>query len=58
MGLFEKFAGSLGQDRRRKGTKDFAVLDPAIEDVLHIRAARVSQNTAVAQSARTPFGAA
>ena len=52
------FAGGLFEDRRREGAKDFAVLDAAIQNVLHLRAARIGQNAAIAERARAPFGAA
>src|SRR5258708_37136355 len=44
--------------RRRKRGEDFPVLDPAIQNLLHFRTARVGDDAAIAQGARPPFGAA
>src|SRR5258708_12541053 len=44
--------------RRRKRAEDFPVLDPAIQNLLHFRTARVGDDAAIAQGARPPFGAA
>ena len=53
--LLEKFAGGFFGDRGRKGAENLAVLDAAVENVLHFRAARIGQNAAIAQRARAPF---
>ena len=55
MRLLEEFADGFLGDGWREGTKDFAVLDAAIQNVLHLRAARVGQNAAIAERARAPF---
>ncbi len=55
MRLLEEFADGLLGNGWRKGTKDLAVLDAAIQDVLHLRPARVGQNAAIAERARAPF---
>ncbi len=53
--LLEKFADCLFGDGWREGAKDFAVLDAAIQNFLHFRAARIGENAAIAQRARSPF---
>ena len=53
--LFEPFGDMLLEHGRRKGPKRFAPLDLAIQNVLHVRAARIAEDRAVAERARTPF---
>ena len=55
MRLLEKFADGLFGDRWRERAKDLAVLDAPIQNFLHLGAARIGQNAAIAQSARSPF---
>src|SRR5256885_1282894 len=56
MRLFEPFAGFFRENRWSEGTENFAMLDPAIENFFHLRAARVGHDAAVSQRARSPFG--
>ncbi len=58
MGFFEIFAGGLREDGRCEGAEDFAVLDAAIQNFFHFRAARIGDDAAIAEGARSPFGAA
>src|SRR2546422_8570315 len=46
------------EDRRRKRAKDFPMLDPAVQNLLHFRSARVGDDASIAKGARPPFGAA
>ena len=50
--LLEPLAGRLGEDRRRERAERLAVLDPRVEDVLHVVPARVGDDRAVAERAR------
>ena len=50
-------AFSRGRNRR-EGAKPFAMLDPLVEDVLHVRVARVGEDRAVAQRAGAELAAA
>src|SRR5258708_3078596 len=58
MRLLEIFRGVFREDRRRKRPKDFPVLDPAVQNFLHFRTARVGNDASIAQGAWTQFGAA
>ena len=55
MGFFEIIPDSLGQDRRRKRTERLAVLDPAIQYILHLGPARIDDDAAVSQRPRPKF---
>src|SRR5229473_789448 len=57
-GQVEKLAGSIHQYRRGKWPVWLAKLDLGINDVFHLRMARVGQNTSIAQRSRTPLGPA
>src|SRR2546427_443161 len=46
------------EDRRRKRAKDFPMLDPAVQNLLHFQTARVGDDALIAKGARPPFGAA
>src|SRR6185312_4191472 len=48
----EPVVGMLGHDARRKGTKIFAVLDLLIEDLAHVRPARIGEQRTVAEGTR------
>ena len=48
----------LAQDRGRERAEGLAPLDLAVEDVLHVGAARVAEDRAVAERARPPLHAA
>src|SRR2546429_4484579 len=50
--------GGFCEDRRRKRAKNLPVLDPAVENSLHFRTARVRDDAPITKRARTPFGAA
>lgn len=54
----EPIRDKFAQDRGSKGAKGFATLDFGIEDVLHVGAARVAEDGAIAKGARAPFEAA
>src|SRR6266852_2601382 len=58
MRLFEPHARRLLQNGRGEWPEDFAVLDPAIENLLHLRAARIGDDAAISERARAPFRAA
>ena len=45
----EPFIGVFGQHARRKGTKILPVLDLLIEDIAHLRPARIGEQRTVAQ---------
>src|SRR4030095_4512 len=51
----EPLGDVLTQNGRRERTEGFAAFDLGVEDVLHVRSARVTKNRAVAQRAGTPF---
>src|SRR6185437_3444563 len=55
MAPVEKVAGRFLKDRGSKRAKDFAVLDPAIQDFLHLGTARIGEDAAIPQCARSPF---
>ncbi len=55
MRFLEKLAGSFFRNRGCEWTKRFAVLDAPVQDVFHFGAARVGQDAAIAQRARSPF---
>src|SRR6266849_1070061 len=52
--LFEPFTDSLVEHRRGKGTKRFPSFYLGVENGLHIRAPRITEDRAVAERARTP----
>src|SRR5258707_1053912 len=58
MGFIKPLAGFFGEDGGGEGAEDFAVLDAAVENFFHFRAARVGDDAAVAKRAGAPFGAA
>src|SRR5579871_2742816 len=45
----EPFVGALGHGTRREWAEVFAVLDPLIEDIAHIRPARIGKQRTVAE---------
>ena len=47
----------IGHDRRGERTKPFAMLDAGIEHIFHVWQARMRNDRAIAQSARSPFHA-
>src|SRR6266702_7629462 len=47
----EPFVGMLGHDARRKWPKILSMLDPLIEDIAHVRPARVGEQRTVAERA-------
>src|SRR6266540_2780744 len=51
--LLVPLARLIGEYRRRERTKPLAVLDPRVEDVLHVGPARVGDDRAVAERARS-----
>src|SRR5947209_209487 len=53
--IFKIFVLSFYKDRRRKGTKPFAMFDAGVQDILHVGQARVSYNGPVPQCARAPL---
>ena len=53
----EPFVGMLGHHARCKGAEVLAVLDHLIEDVAHVRSARVGEQRTVAEGARPEFHA-
>ena len=55
IGLIKVVASRLLQDRRRKRPELLAMLDAGIQDVLHIGAARIGDNAAIAKRPRSPF---
>ena len=56
--LLEPLADVFAQDARGEGAEAFASFYLQVENVLHVRAARVAEDGAVAEGARTPFHAA
>src|SRR5438132_10408251 len=58
MRLLEIFRRGFREDGRCKRAKDFAVLDAAVESVLHLRTPRVGDDAAISKRPRPPFGAA
>src|ERR1035441_10036149 len=50
MGLLKVVSDTLFKDRRSKGTEWFAFLNTSIQDVLHLGAARVDDDAAIAES--------
>src|SRR5579863_6684008 len=55
VGAFKIFAGGFLEYGGRKGTKRFAMLNAIVQYFLHLRAARIGKDAAIAQSARPPF---
>jgi len=53
----EVLAQTLFEDRRGKRPEPLPVLDPRVEDILHLRMAGVSDDRAVAQGPGAPFHA-
>src|SRR5258707_8710523 len=58
MGFIKPLAGFFGEDGGGEGAEDFAVLDAPVQYFFHLGAARVGDDTAVAERAGAPFGAA
>ncbi len=56
--LFEPLGDLFLEDRGRERAKRFPPLDLGVEDRLHVGAARVADDRAVAERARAPFHAA
>src|ERR1700730_7632337 len=56
MRFFKIFPGGFGEDGGREGTKDFAVLDAAIQNFFHFRTTRIGDNAAIAERPRSPLG--
>ena len=56
--LFEPPADRFGEHRWGKRTKRFTPFDLGVENSFHIRAPGIAKNRAVAECARSPFGAA
>src|ERR1700736_892157 len=56
MRFFEIFAGGFGEDGRREGTEDFAMLDAAIQNFFHFRTTGIGDDAAIAEGPRSPFG--
>src|SRR5438093_397131 len=52
MRLLEVVGNILCQDRRREGSKGLALLDPLIQDLLHVGATRVNNNGAISKTTR------
>ena len=52
MRLLEIVSDALFKDRRSKRAKGLALLDPSIQDVLHLSATRVDDDAAIAESPR------
>src|ERR1700743_3585390 len=48
----EPFVGAFGQHARRKGAKILTMLDQLVENVAHVRPARVGEQRTVAERAR------
>ena len=53
--LFKPFRDRFPQDGGRKRTERFPPFDSGIQNIFHIRPARIGQDRTVAQSARAPF---
>src|SRR6202044_1443076 len=56
--FLKEVAGGFFDDGRSKGSKNFAMLDPAIEDLFHFGPARIGDDAAVAERSRSPLGCA
>src|SRR5438046_1721774 len=56
--LLKVFRSGLSKDGRRERPENLAVLDAAVENVLHFRAARIGDDAAIAQSPGAPLRAA
>src|SRR5262249_19685772 len=56
LAALEILSNRFFQNGRRERTEHFAVLDARVESLFHFRAARVHDDTAISQRARTPFG--
>src|SRR5436305_2115685 len=57
MRFLKPIADCLRQNRRRKGPKNLPVLDASVENLLHIRTARISHDAAISQRSRAPLSA-
>ena len=55
---FEDLRRALREDDRRERPESLAMLDPVVEDVLHLGLARIGEDAAVAERARPEFGSA
>ena len=53
--LLEQIRLTFLQDRRSERTKPFAMFDPGVENVLHVRKAGMSEDRTIAQRTRSPF---
>src|SRR5439155_19165632 len=53
--LLEIVAGRLLQDRRRERSERLTVFDPGVQNIFHFGAARIDQDAAIPEGARTPF---
>src|SRR5947207_4395063 len=55
--LLEPLSNSFLQHRRREGAKGFSPLDFVVDHGLHVGAAGITENRAIAEGTRAPFHA-